>query len=324
VDDSNGLREGMRVEANYRGHGNWYSGQIRRKRDGDTFDIDYDDGTTETHVDALFIRLVDDGGSNSNSSSSSSSSNRIPSTAGFFSVGEEVECRWQGRRWWFRGQIRAVHAPDSLANSTASTIAANTRYDIRYRDGDQENLVPVHFIRLYNSNNGNARQSSRSTTHSNTNTNSVSESSSTYQQSQPQPQPMLLEVGSRVEANWRNGGVWYRGVVHAVRHDPTVDGRELVEYDIDYDDGDTETAVPDGRVRLRGEHQELPSVAPAADAFVLPSAGTGTSTAAFPAAAACCIAIPVAEAVLLEDDARGVPEGEILIVTPPAPPPPET
>ena len=50
------FEEGMKVEANYRGKGNYYSGKIKAKREDGTFDILYDDGEEEERVIEDFIR----------------------------------------------------------------------------------------------------------------------------------------------------------------------------------------------------------------------------------------------------------------------------
>ncbi|CAM9753461.1 unnamed protein product, partial [Laminaria digitata] len=50
------LREGGKVEANYRGRGRYYKGRIRRVNSNGTFDIDYDDGEKERDVDKGSIR----------------------------------------------------------------------------------------------------------------------------------------------------------------------------------------------------------------------------------------------------------------------------
>ena len=57
---SNRIEEGSKVEGNYRGKGKWFAGKITRDRGDHTFDIAYDDGESETRVDELLIRLVDD------------------------------------------------------------------------------------------------------------------------------------------------------------------------------------------------------------------------------------------------------------------------
>ena len=54
------LEEGMKVEANYRGRGKWFSAVISRERANDTFDIIYDDGDRELGVDRYLIRQRED------------------------------------------------------------------------------------------------------------------------------------------------------------------------------------------------------------------------------------------------------------------------
>ena len=55
------LSEGDKVEANYRGKGNWYPGKIARDRGDDMYDIYYDeDGVTELRVDKSLIRYLDE------------------------------------------------------------------------------------------------------------------------------------------------------------------------------------------------------------------------------------------------------------------------
>ena len=51
------LREGDRVEGNYRGHSYWYPGVISCVHDDDgSFDIDYDDGESERRVSKFLVR----------------------------------------------------------------------------------------------------------------------------------------------------------------------------------------------------------------------------------------------------------------------------
>ena len=52
----NTLREGMKVEARYRGKSRFYPGVISRERPNGTFDINYDDGEKETGVSSEMIR----------------------------------------------------------------------------------------------------------------------------------------------------------------------------------------------------------------------------------------------------------------------------
>ena len=57
------IEEGSKVEANYRGKGKFYPGQVKRDRGDGTFDVDYNDGYQEMRVPADMIRLVDEPGS---------------------------------------------------------------------------------------------------------------------------------------------------------------------------------------------------------------------------------------------------------------------
>ena len=53
------LREGDKVEANYRGRGKYYPGRIRYDNRDGTYDIDYDDGEKETRVrEDLILSLI--------------------------------------------------------------------------------------------------------------------------------------------------------------------------------------------------------------------------------------------------------------------------
>ncbi len=53
------LEAGCKIEANYRGLGKWYPGKIKLIRDDGTFDIDYDDGETESKVTKELVRLFE-------------------------------------------------------------------------------------------------------------------------------------------------------------------------------------------------------------------------------------------------------------------------
>merc|ERR1719149_424052 len=55
------LREGDKVEANYRGKGKFYKGKISRDRGDGTFDIDYDDGEKESRVEKDMIKSLESG-----------------------------------------------------------------------------------------------------------------------------------------------------------------------------------------------------------------------------------------------------------------------
>ena len=50
------FREGDRIEARFRGREKYYPGQIRTDRGDGTYDVSYDDGTTEMRVREDLIR----------------------------------------------------------------------------------------------------------------------------------------------------------------------------------------------------------------------------------------------------------------------------
>jgi hypothetical protein len=70
------LKEGMKVEADYRGRGRFFPGKIRRDRGDGTYDIDYEDGENELRVSSGLIRSLEAGGEEGGSSSSARASNK--------------------------------------------------------------------------------------------------------------------------------------------------------------------------------------------------------------------------------------------------------
>ena len=57
------FRRGERIEARYRGRAKYYRGRISRERGDSLYDIDYDDGESETRVAAHLIRSLESGAS---------------------------------------------------------------------------------------------------------------------------------------------------------------------------------------------------------------------------------------------------------------------
>ena len=56
------LREGMKVEARFRGRRRYFPGRITRVHRDGTYDIDYDDGEKERGVEKALIRSLESGG----------------------------------------------------------------------------------------------------------------------------------------------------------------------------------------------------------------------------------------------------------------------
>ena len=106
------LREGDKIEADYRGRGRFYPGKISRDRGNDTYDIDYDDGERETRVAKRLIKKK--GGSRSPSPKRGRNKLR---------EGAKVSARYRGRSKDYPGRIerdRGDGTYDIYCNATQS------------------------------------------------------------------------------------------------------------------------------------------------------------------------------------------------------------
>ena len=117
------MREGDKVECDYRGRGKFYPGKISRDRGDDTYDIAYDDGERETRVSKRLIRKKD----------RSRSRSRSPRGGGGFREGDKVEADYRGRGRYYPGKIDRTRGDDT--------------YDIAYDDGERETRVAKRLIR---------------------------------------------------------------------------------------------------------------------------------------------------------------------------------
>jgi hypothetical protein len=95
------LREGMKVEARYRGKARYYPGVIRRENRDGTFDIDYDDGEKEMFVAAELIKALEPAGSGSPS--------RLASTSQLRAISPVKDSPWK-----------------KLSNTMSNTVAKPT------------------------------------------------------------------------------------------------------------------------------------------------------------------------------------------------------
>lgn len=123
----NKLKEGSKIEGNYRGRGRWYPARVSRKRLNDTFDIDYDDGEKELGVNRNQIRLCLSVSRRERSESHEITYKDIP-------VGTKIEAQYNSGSKWFPGKISSNHG--------------NNTYDITYNDGDMERNVKRQLIRV--------------------------------------------------------------------------------------------------------------------------------------------------------------------------------
>jgi hypothetical protein len=123
---SSSLREGMKVEARYRGKAKYYPGVIKRENRDGTFDVDYDDGEKEMFLSSELIRTLESGGNVARTSPANALSRSK------FRLGQNVEARYRGKTKYYPGKI-------SRDNCDAT-------YDIDYTDGEKEFKVREDYI----------------------------------------------------------------------------------------------------------------------------------------------------------------------------------
>jgi len=145
------FNENDRIEVNYKGKGKWYSGKINKNNGDGTYEIHYDDGDVEYHIPYNMIRLKE---------KSFDTPNNISKIK--FSENNKVEANFRGRGRWYKGKI-IRQRPDNT-------------YDIYYDDGEVENHVLHHNIRLIENLN-------------------------------------KYNKGERVQCNFKNSGVWYPCII---------------------------------------------------------------------------------------------------------------
>ena len=120
------LEAGDKVEANYKGRGKWFPGKIKRVRLDGSYDVDYNDGESETAMSADMVRSLDSSGR----LSSSQSPNRKPR----IEEGSKVEANYKGKGKFYPGRVKRDRGDGT--------------FDIDYNDGEQEIRVPEEMIRL--------------------------------------------------------------------------------------------------------------------------------------------------------------------------------
>ena len=237
------LREGDRIEADYRGRGKFYPGKITRDRGDDTYDIDYDDGERETRVAKRLIRSKDGGGGDDK-----------------LREGDLVEARYRGREKYYKGKI--------------SRDRGDGTYDIAYDDGERETRVEERLIRKRER--GSSRSRSRGADDRLSEGDKVEadyrgrgkfypgkitrdRGDDTYDISYDDGEREIrvakrlirkmgggsdsFREGDKIEADYRGRGKFYPGKISRDRGDDT--------YDIDYDDGERETRVAKRLIRSK-------------------------------------------------------------------------
>ena len=210
------LEEGDKVEANYRGKGKWFKGKIARDRRDGTFDIDYDDGEKELRVDEALVRAVDGGGGGGFSP-------RAPvggRSDAVIEEGSKVEANYKGKGKYYPGKITRDRRDGT--------------FDIAYDDGEVESRVDEKMIRLRGASSDlrNGRDLSAA----------VAGKSGSPSLGLKLNLPPRMDVGDKVEADYRGKGKYYTGKIVRDRQDGT--------FDIDYDDGEMELRVDEKLIRV--------------------------------------------------------------------------
>ncbi|KAG7397797.1 hypothetical protein PHYBOEH_000178 [Phytophthora boehmeriae] len=116
-----GFSVGDTVKAKYKNGTKFFTGKISRVRSDGTFDIEYDDGDKEAHVDAARIVAVE-----------SDSPRRDRDATKKFEVGDVVKARYKKGSKLFAGKI--------------SRVRSDGTFDIKYDDGDVETHVESTLI----------------------------------------------------------------------------------------------------------------------------------------------------------------------------------
>ncbi|CAM9205087.1 unnamed protein product, partial [Laminaria digitata] len=211
---SESLREGMKVEARYKGRSRYYPGRISRiHRDG-SCDIDYDDGEKERMVDQSLVKSTESR-SRSPARNTGGDVRRRTDTAGSSGIteGSKIEARFRGRSRYYPGKVSNVHQDGS--------------FDILYDDGEHERMVDPSLVKLIESRDLSSPQQrggSRSG---------------------------QLKWGQRVEARYKGRGRYYPGVISRVHADGSCD--------VDYDDGEQERTVEPSLIKTPPPDHRSPS-----------------------------------------------------------------
>jgi len=193
------FEEGDKVEARFRGRSKWFPGRIKKvNRDG-SYDIKYEDGDTEEKVDPSMVRQP--------GSDEIKEDDNKKSKKDVFEEGDKVEARFRGRAKWFPGRIKRVNR--------------NGTYDIKYEDGDTEEVVDPSLVRR---------------------------PGSSKDDDPKKADKDIFEEGDKVEARFRGRAKWFLGRIKKINRNGT--------YDIKYEDGDSEEGVDPSLVRRPGSGKD--------------------------------------------------------------------
>ncbi|CAM9911399.1 unnamed protein product, partial [Choristocarpus tenellus] len=270
------LRKGHRVEARYKGRGKYYVGKISRVNSDGTVDIDYDDGEKERGLGMEHIKSLESRGSPQSDQE----------RAGKIRVGDEVEANYRGKGRYYKGRVTQNNLDGTfniiyddgdkesgvpqkmvctLEGGTRKALMTNVssesdhkqgRYHIRLSKGDKVEAQYRGRGKFYKGKI--ARVNSNGTfdinyddgeKEMNVQADLVKSLESARDGRSSRGGSSAVLEGDKVEANYYGKGRYYKGRVARVNLDGT--------FNIDYDDGEKEKAVPQDMVRaLDGQTQE--------------------------------------------------------------------
>jgi hypothetical protein len=227
----NPFGQGDRIQAEYRGKGRWYDGQVKSfEKENGTYTIVYDDDDEEKGVLPIRVRLI---------------SKARPESK--FQIGNNVEALYYSGKTWYKGEIKA--AP------VYSDVKSSYVYDIVYEDGEKEKQVLEQNIRLIDPPPTAPAVVSAPTPAPVTladNQNRSQDISPRNPSAVSSPRPTAPTVNApkfkkddRTEGRYSGNNEWYSATVSAV-HSSTAG--EYV-YSLLYDDGDTEENVTENNIR---------------------------------------------------------------------------
>jgi len=114
------------IEARFKGGKKWFAAIVTCAYADGTFDIDYDDGDSESHVPAKFIRpLVKPGDDFSKPD--------VSDKLSFDRIGSPIKARYKGGSRWYEGNVSGKNKDGT--------------FNVRYGDGDVEEFIPKRLIK---------------------------------------------------------------------------------------------------------------------------------------------------------------------------------
>lgn len=135
---------GMVVEARYHGGKQYFTGTITRiSKRSNTVDILYEDGDAETFLPLEYVRLIPGKSIRTNNSGNAKEADPprdgpVVQQEALYPVGTAVEGNFQGKNRWYPAVVTRVRNLDN----------GECRYAVRYKDGDFEENVPQHMLRM--------------------------------------------------------------------------------------------------------------------------------------------------------------------------------